>query len=173
MGWRYRLQQFALALTAGPLPPQARAEVAAVLDGPADALFGRFPDSDSRHSLRVYRLLRDSGHDDPDLLTAALLHDIGKVRLPLRSWERALVVVVEKAWPEAAARWGQGAAAGWRRPFVVRQLHPQWGAELAEEAGVAAPAVTLIRYHQAAGLPVEDGALAEKLRLLQWADNQC
>ena len=34
--------------------------------------------SDQRHSLNVMRTLRRQGHTEPDLLAAALLHDVGK-----------------------------------------------------------------------------------------------
>lgn len=173
MGLRYRLRQYYQAVTAAPLPEADLREIAAVLGGAAHDLFLRFDKSDRRHSAQVYCLLRNSGHEDPNLLAAALLHDVGKTRVPLASWERALVVVSEKLWPRSVARWGQGEAQGWRRPFVVRCQHPQWGAELAEAAGLDPDTVALIRYHQDAKLPAAQRHLREQLRLLQWADDQC
>jgi hypothetical protein len=83
-----------------------------------------------------------------------------------------LIVVGEGLWPERAAQWGSGAAQGWQRPFVVRSQHPQWGAEMAAEAGVSATAVRLIRFHQCDVLPREDADLEPLLRPLQWADDQ-
>lgn len=173
MGLRYRLRQYRQAVTAEPLPQGDLQEIAGVLGDPAYALFLRFDTGDRRHSAQVYRLLRRSGHDNPDLLAAALLHDVGKTRVPLASWERALIVVAEKVWPRGVARWGQGAAQGWRRPFVVRCQHPQWGADLAEAVGLAPDTVALIRFHQDADLPTAQRHLHEQLGLLQWADDQC
>lgn len=172
MALLYRLRQFWQAGTAGPLPESAFEEIAGTLDERQVMLFSRFQDSDQQHSFHVWQLLKDRGHDNPDLLTAALLHDIGKVRVSLRPWERALIVVGKALWPQRAVQWGSGAARGWRRPFVVRRRHPQWGAEMAAEAGVSPTAVRLIRVHQDEELAQEDADLQDLLRLLQWADDQ-
>ncbi len=172
MGSFYRLKQFWQASTAGPLPAEALDEITGTLQEAQVALFRRFGPSDQWHSWRVYDLLKAHGFDDPDLLTAALLHDIGKVCLPLRPWERAMIVAGEKLAPQRAARWGRGEAEGWKRPFVVRSRHAEWGAQMAAEAGSSLAAVALIRCHQEEKLSVEDDALEPLLRQLQWADDQ-
>jgi hypothetical protein len=54
-------------------------------------LFLSMPRRDQRHALEVARRLRHAGVEDPDLLTAALLHDCGKGDVPV--WLRILNVV--------------------------------------------------------------------------------
>ena len=36
----------------------------------------------------------------------------------------------------------------WRRPFIIAERHPAWGAEMAAQAGASPLAVALIRQHQ-------------------------
>ena len=172
MGSLYRLKQFWQATTAGPLPDALLAEVCSVLEPTQLALFRQFGHGDQWHSVRVYRLLQEEGQSDPDLLTAALLHDVGKVRVSLTPWERTLVVITEKLWPSRAEAWGSGEPRGWKRPFVVRSQHPAWGAEMAAEAGASAMTVALIRHHQDPALVHGSPQLRALLDHLQWADDQ-
>ena len=131
MGLRYRLRQLKNNLTAGPLSAAAEREVAAVLSPAEQALFARLSLADQWHSVRVLGDLRGAGYNDPDLLAAALLHDVGKTRYPLTAWDRTVIVVGAVLLPQRTAQWGAGPAEGWRRPFVVRAQHPAWGAEMA------------------------------------------
>jgi hypothetical protein len=170
VGLFYRLGQFWRILTAEPLPTAAYQEIAATLNEAELALFGRYTAADQWHSYQVFNALRQGGHKEPALLTAALLHDVGKTIHPLSLWERTLIVLAQVICPGWAAVWGQSEARGWRRPFVVKAQHPAWGAEMAQAAGSAPLAVALIRRHQ-------DKVLAETaeerlLRRLQWADDQ-
>jgi hypothetical protein len=171
VGLRYRLRQLSDNLKAGPLPPPARREIAAVLSEAENKLFERFSHADQQHSYRVLRLLWDAGYNNPDLLVAAVLHDIGKTCYPLSVWDRILIVVGEKFVPDRAANWGSGSPDSWKRPFVVRSRHPIWGADMAAAAGSSLGAVDLIRRHQDKVDPdreEEDVWLAR----LQWADDQ-
>ena len=127
--------------------------------------------NEQAHSLHIFRQLLAEGEESRDLLTAALLHDVGKSRFPLHLWERVLVVLGHTLAPSWVERWGEGEPYGWRRPFVVAVKHPIWGAELASEAGASPLAVSLIRRHQAPSHkadPLEDGLL----EILQRADNK-
>jgi hypothetical protein len=170
VGLRYRLRQSSDNLKAGPLPPPAHREIAAVLSEAENKLFERFSHADQQHSYRVLRLLRDTGYNNPDLLVAAVLHDIGKTCYPLSVWDRMLIVVGEKIFPARAANWGSGSPDSWKRPFVVRSRHPIWGADMAAAAGSSPVTVDLIRRHQDRIDPEreEDVWLAR----LQWADDQ-
>ncbi|MDT8305767.1 MAG: hypothetical protein RRC07_07505, partial [Anaerolineae bacterium] len=78
----------------------------------------------------------------------------------------------EVFFPAKAAQWGNGDARGWRRPFVIRQQHAAWSAEMAADAGSSRRAVSLIRYHQDKHPVHLDDELSGLLRRLQWADNQ-
>lgn len=128
-------------------------------------LFLRQQPSEQHHSLRIYERLLAQDERAPELLTAALLHDVGKSRVPLRPWERAVVVLVNAVAPELGRRWGEGEPHGWRRPFVTAAQHPVWGAELACQAGAAPLTVSLIRRHQDA--PRSGGPLGSEDRLLR------
>ena len=61
------------------MPGHDRALAAAMLAPPQFAAFRRLPAADQRHAAAVLRLLLAEGARDPDLLVAALLHDLGKV----------------------------------------------------------------------------------------------
>ncbi len=167
----YRLGQLWANLSAGPLTDLARAEVAEVLNTTEQKLFDRFSRADQWHSYRVLRCLRDAGYNHPDLLVASLLHDIGKIRSPLSVWDRTVIVVGGAFFPERAEEWGRGDPDSWRRPFVARARHPEWGAEMATAAGSRPAVVDIIRRHQDKHGAVHD-ELDQLLAYLQWADDQ-
>ncbi len=170
MMW-YRVWQFWQIVAARPFSEEACAEVSKILTELQLALFQQFDKNDQWHSYRVMKMLQAAGHDDPDLLVAALLHDVGKTQVKISVWQRSLIVVGVAFSSERVASWGAGEAVGWKRPFVVKAQHPAWSAEMAEAAGTSSRAVALIRRHQ----DVLDTAVTEEdklLQLLQWADDQ-
>jgi len=112
------------------------------------ALYRQLRRSERQHSMRVLLALINKGQTHPDLLTAALLHDVGKIRTHFWLPEKVLVVLVKAFKPQWYWRWGSGSARGWRRPFAVSVQHPAWGAEMVAEAGGTPLAVELIRCHQ-------------------------
>jgi putative nucleotidyltransferase with HDIG domain len=168
----YRLGQFWQLIHPSPLPAEVWREIGAVLAPAEVELFRRFSAGDRQHSYRVMRLLRAAGDEEPALLAAALLHDVGKTRLRNRLWERVLGTLGEQFFPQIVGKWGSSSARGWRRPFAVRVQHAEWGAEMAEEAGSSPLVVSLIRRHQEKELGHLDAGLAGLLRRLQWADEQ-
>lgn len=149
MNWtrvRYRVAQFFYTLLASFRSVDAA--YAAPRLSPAEfVLFSRLPRTERQHALAVCRALEAAGRRDPDLLAAALLHDVGKLRVCPTIWERVGVVLAEHYLPRRAARWSQGEPRGLRRGFVIRAQHAAWGAELAEQAGSSPRAVALIRAH--------------------------
>lgn len=144
---RHRVGQFFLYLRARRTP-EDEALVAAILPPALAALFGRMSAGEQLHSLKVMRLLRERGHTQPELLQAALLHDVGKSVAPINLLERVEAVLVRWLLPGRYARWAQAEPRGWRKPFVTAVNHPAWGADLAARAGAPARVVNLIRRHQ-------------------------
>ena len=171
-----RLQQGIRALTAGLRPVDA-ALAASVLSPAEQALFARLRRSEQIHSLNVLRAIQASGEDDPDLLVAALLHDVGKTLASFILPERVLVVLVRKLAPALYDRWGRagpegGPPRGWRRPFAISQCHPAWSARLMAESGCSPRAVELARRHQEVLSAPPRDETERLLGLLQAADDQ-
>lgn len=158
-------------MTAAPLPEPVRLEIESHLSPAQVELFYRFQETDQWHAYRVYRTLVESGHTQPDLLVAALLHDVGKTERSLTVWDRILIVLVDAFMPNKTAEWGQEDGQNWKRAFAVRLNHPQWGADLARRAGTSARAVDLIRRHQDPLPEMPLSADDELLRQLKWADD--
>jgi hypothetical protein len=166
-----RVRQTMQALFAWLMPvdeAQARRYLA-----PAEfALFQRMNRSERQHHLRVLSILLQQGEDHPALLTAALLHDVGKTRARFTIPERILVVLVKKFLPRRFDRWAAGEATGWRKPFAVSARHPEWGAVMLEDVGGDPLAVELIRHHQRRLLGGPCGEMESLLERLQVADDR-
>lgn len=174
---RYRVEQFLRALTA-QISEEEVEQAVCILTPEARALFRCQAVQDQRHALVVYHALRQAGHTSPQLLAAALLHDVGKAAARLPAWQRAALVLLEHFAPCLLAHLSQGEpqaralslAKGWRRPFVVHARHPEVGSRWAQEAGCSPLTVALIRRHQdrLTGCQTEEDQL---LAVLQAADN--
>ncbi|MBN1669290.1 MAG: HD domain-containing protein [Anaerolineales bacterium] len=134
-------------------------------------LFRRLQPAEQVHALRVFQAIQTESEAPVDLLRAALLHDVGKSRVPLQIWERVLIVLLRRFVPQRARAWGQGVPAGWRRALVVAEQHPAWGAELAAQVGCSQLTVELIRRHQQPTPTGLSPAQARLLARLQVADN--
>ena len=147
------------------------AQVSAYLAPAQLVLFRQLQRSEQWHALLMLDKLIQAGEEDRDLLTAALLHDIGKIHYPLHTWERVLIVLMKRASPQRVDRWGQGSPQGLAKPFVVACHHAEWGADLAARAGASTLTIELIRRHEEA-LPVEGTSRQERLlRLLKQVDD--
>lgn len=166
----YRAAQFVRYLNPAPLNPTEQALVDSVLPSAQAALFRRMSPGEQAHCLTVFRLLQPSAAP-PELLQAALLHDVGKCRAPLSTLERVQVVLGYHFFSKRMLAWGAGEPHGWRKPFVVAAQHPTWGAELAEQAGAAPLVVSLIRRHQDHHFSIHSTE-DELLLRLQSADNE-
>jgi hypothetical protein len=169
MGLGERASRFFRSLTARPDEETLALAEGDLPRGLAELLREQ-PRPDLAHSLRVYKALRAQGESHPDLLAAALLHDVGKARYPLYIWERVLIVLAQRFLPALAVRWGTSRPESWRRPFVVAHRHPEWGAEQVARRGGSALLVDIIRRHQADIPPEEMGKAERLIRRLQVAD---
>ena len=134
--------------------------------------FRRMQPSEQVHSYQIFKRLQTAGQDTPDLLAAALLHDVGKILVPLSIFDRVVIVLGKRLFRKAAQRWAEGTPRGWRRPFVVAEQHAGWGADLANQAGATGLTVELIRRHQDS--PIRDPVThtEQLLAALQAADDE-
>jgi hypothetical protein len=142
----YRSRQFRRALLSKA--PVADTMLQPFLSPPQIVLFRRMHFFEQAHAFHVLQRIRHAGYTEPDLLAAALLHDVGKILAPISLVDRVIVVLGKHLFPKAAKRWGNGEARGLRRPFVTAYQHPAWGADLASAAGASPRTCNLIRRHQ-------------------------
>jgi hypothetical protein len=143
----YRVWQVWRSLTARALDDDEWNIVGSTLPPAGRTLFATMSLNDQRHSLSVYRRLRALGHNDPDLLAAALLHDSGKGAGRVRLWVRPPVVLLKAVAPALLAWLAREPSPWWRRPFYHAWHHAGIGADLAAAAGLSPRIVTLIRTH--------------------------
>jgi hypothetical protein len=132
---------------------------------------------DQEHCYRVYKQLIKDGNDHPDLLVAALLHDVGKSKVPLRILERVIIVIGNPFIKGCSIRFNQKGdnrninCSWFSRLFMISEYHPDWGAKKAEKAGSSPLVVSLIRRHQN-HIPVSIVCIEDKLlSILQFADS--
>ncbi|MCH7579927.1 MAG: HD domain-containing protein [Chloroflexi bacterium] len=125
-----------------------REQAFALLNDSQRTLFSSMTTRDQQHCLDVYNALREKGHDDSDLLVAALLHDAGKGKIEL--WHRVAFVVLEATSPRLLDRFARpGNGGDWRQALHRCRNHPELGAELARQAGSSERVVKLISEHGA------------------------
>jgi hypothetical protein len=173
---RYRVRQFVRAATAR-IQPEERAAVEALLPPAALQLFDRMPRDAQRHSINVMQALQSAGMTDPELLTAALLHDVGKVAadeagVRINMWLRGPLVLAETFAPQRLARTASdNVHDGWRFALHVHLDHPAIGAAWLAEAGLSPLTCRLVARHQDKHFEVADPSVAEMLAALQWADS--
>ncbi len=159
----YRARQFWNVLV-GPRVEVELEDVRPYLSPSLITLFCHMRPAEQAHGYEIFLKLRAGGYDAPDLLAAALLHDVGKLLQPPSLVERVAVVVGRRLAPRSAERWSEGRPAGLRRPFVLAAKHAEWGADLARKAGASEHTVELIRRHHDPS-PDDDPELAALQRV--------
>jgi len=168
----YRVRQFVEALRA-EFWPRPLPDLSDVLTESEETIFRRLARADQRHSVAVWQALRARGVVDPDLLKAALLHDVGKagvdgVQGRITLAHRVIYVLLRALAPAAWPRLARSRPGDWRYAFYVQEHHASIGAELVQSLGASALAADLVRYHQEGG--EDKPALAWRLALLRQAD---
>lgn len=172
----YRSRQFWLALRARPAI-QDLEQARVVLGAELFSLFAGMQPGEQVHSLEVLRQLLAQGEKHPDLLVAALLHDVGKSRRKLRLWERAWIVLALAVLGPQAHQWGRentielARLPFWQQPLVIAEQHPTWGAEMVAAAGGAPLAVLLIRRHAERPANPRQDLEGQLLARLQFVDD--
>jgi hypothetical protein len=169
LGVRYRVRQFALALGAS-IGHQGGGAAEEHLDAAQLELFLCMSSMDQHHCLAVFRSVLEDREADPSLLSAALLHDVGKTSGPVRIWHRVTAVLVNALTPRF---WEtiDGKPGNWRYPFYVHRQHAALGAELAADAGCSPDVVWLIDHHEDEPRQAEPGnTRCRLLAALQAAD---
>ena len=161
----YRSRQFFRSVGAS-LSAEDRAEVAQRLNAEQQRLFYAMTARDQRHCLDVFYALQRDGHQDPDLLMAALLHDVGKG--PVRLWHRVAYVLIRALSPRLLRRLASESGSGWRRALASFSEHSRRGAALVEATGAPEAVVCLVRLHS--GDEIADDPRAALLRA---ADESC
>lgn len=131
--------------------------------------------SEQLHSLNVLRKVLES---DPaaatSLRTAALLHDVGKSRCHLSTWQKTLAVIIEAIAPRLSRRLSRDETVSfWRAPFVVRRHHAKWSGEILRNCGSSADVIWLAQRHQDDPEQHRNSPRYELLASLQSADGQC
>lgn len=171
MGIAYRARQFFQNLSARPQP----ADLVAAQTYLAPALYAIFcqmDPADQAHSLKVFNSLQAEGEEDPDLLAAALLHDVGKASMRPSLWERVLAVLAAPFIGQRWKSWADQPARGWRKAFIIAAAHPDRGADMVRQAGGSKRLEGLIRYHQSKTLNGLGSDEVYLLRRLQNADSR-
>ena len=158
----HRVRQFASHLRAR-VSDEETALAHRILPADAARLFDGMPVADRRHALDVVDRLLAAGHDDVDVLAAALLHDAAKGHR-MRLWHRVTGVLLEAFAPSMLRRLSDPDPSSWRHPFHLYLHHAQLSADMARAAGCSERAAAFIR-----GEPSADDVRLE--RALQAADD--
>ncbi|MEN8238796.1 MAG: hypothetical protein ABFR53_06290 [Actinomycetota bacterium] len=118
-------------LTARPLSPGEQAFVSESINSDLQRLFYTQRFEDQRHAVDVaFRV-----SNDPELVEAALLHDIGKTSVHLGAVERSLATM----WfATSLPIWGE---------WLSYRDHGPIGADLLEEHGAGVLAISFARHH--------------------------
>jgi putative nucleotidyltransferase with HDIG domain len=152
--------------------------VQTILNPEQMVLFNQMTPGEKEHAIVMLHKLTEQGENQPDLLVATLLHDVGKLHYRLNPLERTMVVLAKAVMPEQAHQWGSLAPdeweglPGWRKSFIVAEQHAGWGAEMARRVGVSTLTETLIREHHHPNLNITGEAENSLLYKLWVVDNE-
>lgn len=123
------------ALVVEPLRPSEQQEAAALLAAGEQRLFWGQPASDQRHGLRCARAVVARTRGRPDLVRAALLHDVGKAAARVGPVGRVAATALGLLRLPAPGR------------LAIYLAHGPRGAALLEAAGADALTVEYARHH--------------------------
>ena len=95
-----------------------------------------------------WRGLQAAGWRQPDLLAAALLHDLGKAQGRLSLIHRTFIIAARALGTSWVARLALSEPRSWRYPFYVHLHHAALGAARLQQAGASAALVSLVAAHE-------------------------
>jgi hypothetical protein len=163
----YRVRQFltALGTRASPVSDE---ELLVYLSKGQATLFRRMAATEQQHAYAVLQACRADGRNQPELMQAALLHDVGKTLGPVTIWHRVTMVVLDFLRPALLLR-----LADRDKAVYVLLRHAQLGADLAAAVDTGPLACALIREHHSC---LESSSLSLDVRplltVLQSADER-
>jgi hypothetical protein len=128
---RHLITRFFGFLNARALSPTEQIEIVQALSPELCRLFYRQCSQDQRHALEVARRVPDR----PELMEAALLHDIGKSEVHIGAFGRSF-----------ATLWGFTSLPVWGR-WRAYLDHGHIGSELLDRHGAGAMAIAFTRHH--------------------------
>jgi hypothetical protein len=136
------------------------------------SLFCRMQPAEQAHAYEILKHLETTGQTDPDLLAAALLHDVGKIRYPLSIFDRIMIVLGKRLFRDAVQRRAKRIPNGLNQPWAVAEQHGEWGADLASQAGATTRTVELVRHHHDRDPQDLDKQTQQLLAVLRAADDK-
>lgn len=151
--------QQGLAALRPNLPPHYPALIDQALTPEQALLVRALPTFDQVHLCRVYERLLAAGECDSELLTAALLHDVGKAESgrTVALLHRVLYVMLRR-WSPNLLRWlAREPASAWRSGFALAVHHPKRGAAKAAAVGCSPRVCWLIAEHETDPPPDDPG----------------
>lgn len=142
-----------------PTPPPNLEQSQACLNEPARAAFSRLSIYDQTHLCAVHDVLVRQGETDNDVLTAALLHDLGKAALGgrVRLIDRTFNVLLAAIAPGVHRHLTVLPAPRCRLGLALAARHPELGADWARDLGCNERVCWLIAHHADAPIPPDDG----------------
>ncbi|MCE5284258.1 MAG: HD domain-containing protein [Pelosinus sp.] len=170
-----RIKQVFAALTA-KISAADRAFVDKYLTDSEQRLFWQMNLPDQRHALNVaytaVGFLEIGKVNKLLLIRCCLLHDVGKIRGDVSTFDKIITVLAHKLTPKWAAKWGRlgrgGKLDNLRHAFYVYFHHAERSAQMLLAGGTSGLLIDIIRSHHQ---PPAEGDLAE-LVLLRRADNK-
>lgn len=171
-----RIRQVIAAVTAR-ISEQDRRLIACYLDVGEAELFWRMNLADQRHALNVACTAGELADANPAidrqlLIKCALLHDIGKVKGDVSTFDKIIAVLLDKFASDWARQWARqgrgGKLANLRHAIYIYYHHAGRGAAMLKARGASEQLAQLVARHHDA--PENDDC--PELTLLRQADSE-